>query len=260
MTKNPNIQYRDSKQIPISKFSKPKACFEYLRFGSSGLSRASRFGFQVLFLGLFLALFIFSFVGAAGAAQKINVHQPKIDEKKKTITISWDAVDRIETYKVFKSDGTLYPGGDVKKATSYTLKNAEPNTTYIFKIRGYKAGSTNSAGDAQRDISFTTPSASGDGSEGTSSTGTPVTIGAPFPGEQSSTTLPEHVYRVYKWAAGIGSLLATLMIIFAGFKYATSSGNPDALQDAKDTIIGSLIGLSIIILSYLLLKTIGVKL
>lgn len=91
-------------------------------------------------------------------------------------------------------------------------------------------------------------------------TATQVKIGAPFPGEKSKVNLVEHITSVYNWAAGIGSSLATLIIILAGFKYATSSGNPEALQDAKESIVGALIGLAVIALTFLLLKTIGVSL
>uniref|UniRef100_A0A7V3JAL4 Fibronectin type-III domain-containing protein n=1 Tax=candidate division CPR3 bacterium TaxID=2268181 RepID=A0A7V3JAL4_UNCC3 len=264
MTKNPNIQYRDSKQIPIFKFSKPKVCFEHLRLGPSGLFRASRFEFQVLVLSLFLSLFIFSYTGAARAVQKINVHQPKIDEKKKTITISWDAVSGADFYKIYKSEGGIGTkgtdiSGQIKNQTTFSVTGSKAEGSSYYVVSAYKTGSSTpfAQGQTSMRVSLTAPSVPTDTSSG--STDTPVPIGAPFPNEQSSTTLPEHVNIIYKWAAGIGSLLATLMIIFAGFKYATSSGNPDALQDAKDTIIGSLVGLSIIILSYLLLQTIGVS-
>jgi|GEM_PF-2488160 len=86
-----------------------------------------------------------------------------------------------------------------------------------------------------------------------------VNIGAPFPGEPTNVTFEAHTFYIFKWAASIGSLLAMLMIIYAGIKYMSSGGNPQVLEDAKETIVGSLIGLGMIILAYFLLKTIGVN-
>lgn len=88
---------------------------------------------------------------------------------------------------------------------------------------------------------------------------TEIEIGAPFPGEKKTVGLVEHVKEIHKWASIIGSLLAIFMIIFAGSKYMMSAGNPEALTDAKETLIGALIGLSIIILSYILLVAVGAK-
>lgn len=84
-------------------------------------------------------------------------------------------------------------------------------------------------------------------------------ISAPFPGEPTNVTFENHTFYIFKWAASIGSLLAMLMIIYAGIKYMSSGGNPQILEDAKETIVGSLIGLGMIILAYFLLKTIGVN-
>jgi len=66
--------------------------------------------------------------------------------------------------------------------------------------------------------------------------------------------------EIYRWATAIGASLAVLMIIIAGFQYATSSGNAEALQKSKDIIVGALIGLGIILLSYFLFETMGVTL
>lgn len=51
--------------------------------------------------------------------------------------------------------------------------------------------------------------------------------------------------------------LAFLMILFGSFKVATSSGNPEALNEGKDIIFAALAGLIFIVFSVVLLKIIG---
>lgn len=84
-----------------------------------------------------------------------------------------------------------------------------------------------------------------------------IEIGAPFPGEPKNVTLIQHIGYVLGWAYTIGALLAVAMIIIGGFKYITSGGNPQVLQDAKDTVVGALIGLAFLLLIALLTKSLG---
>lgn len=47
----------------------------------------------------------------------------------------------------------------------------------------------------------------------------------------------------------IGSVGAVIMVIIGGFKYVTSSGDPQSTGSARNTIIYSLVGLVVIILA-----------
>ena len=51
---------------------------------------------------------------------------------------------------------------------------------------------------------------------------------------------------------GVAGLVATAFFVIGGFKYITSSGNPNNLEHAKKTIIYSAIGLAITIASFVL--------
>lgn len=51
--------------------------------------------------------------------------------------------------------------------------------------------------------------------------------------------------------------LAFLMILFGSFKVATSSGNPESLNEGKEIIFAALAGLLFIVFSVILLKIIG---
>ena len=52
-------------------------------------------------------------------------------------------------------------------------------------------------------------------------------------------------------------LLAFIMLLMSGFKYLTSGGDPKAIQSAKLGITFSILGLALIIGSWLILKLVG---
>jgi len=70
-------------------------------------------------------------------------------------------------------------------------------------------------------------------------------------------SLPEYVQYIFNFSFGLAGLLAFLMLIYAGFQYISSAGSPDKLKDAKKRMLGSFLGLLIVISSYALLLTIN---
>lgn len=77
------------------------------------------------------------------------------------------------------------------------------------------------------------------------------------PEEVGTTTVPryfEYLYYFLIWTSGI---LALLALIYAGFKYLTSIGNPDKLKDAKNGIFSAFLGLAIVLGSYVILQKIN---
>ena len=71
------------------------------------------------------------------------------------------------------------------------------------------------------------------------------------------TSVIAYVDKTYAWLAGIGGLLALIMLIYAGYRYMTSYGDPEKISDAKDIIEKSLIGLALLILAAVILNTIN---
>ncbi|MBU0707011.1 pilin [Patescibacteria group bacterium] len=63
-------------------------------------------------------------------------------------------------------------------------------------------------------------------------------------GDQYMTT-NELVIRMLKGFLGVLSLIALVMVIYGGFQYVTSAGNPEQIKKAKDTIIWALLGMAI---------------
>jgi len=64
----------------------------------------------------------------------------------------------------------------------------------------------------------------------------------------------------YYFIIGVAGLAAFVMLVWGGFQYLTSAGNPTAIGDAKDRIKSALLGLLIILISWLILQVINPEL
>lgn len=64
----------------------------------------------------------------------------------------------------------------------------------------------------------------------------------------------EYIGATYSFALKAGIGLTVLMIIYAGYRYMTSQGNPSAINEAKDIIIGSLSGFSLLLLVHMIIS------
>lgn len=71
------------------------------------------------------------------------------------------------------------------------------------------------------------------------------------------------------WAIGLAvadillrviALVAVGFVIYGGFQYMTSTGNPDATKSAKDTIVNGLIGVAIAVFAVTIVSFIGNRL
>jgi len=74
------------------------------------------------------------------------------------------------------------------------------------------------------------------------------------------TSLPEYVKYIFSFAIGIIGLLALGALIYGGIQYLTSAGSPEKLKRAKDQILAGILGLIILLSSYLILTTINPQL
>ncbi|MEK7072276.1 MAG: pilin, partial [Patescibacteria group bacterium] len=70
----------------------------------------------------------------------------------------------------------------------------------------------------------------------------------------------EYLQLWYSFVVGVVGILATVIIMWGGFKWLTSRGNAAAIGDAKDRIWSAVIGLVLVFLSYNLLWIINPKL
>lgn len=58
------------------------------------------------------------------------------------------------------------------------------------------------------------------------------------------------IKNIIKTGIGIVGVIAVGAIVYGGFKYVKSTGHPDKLKEAKDTIIYAGVGLVIVLAAY----------
>jgi|GEM_PF-6590525 len=77
-----------------------------------------------------------------------------------------------------------------------------------------------------------------------------ATVFIPIPtptGNQTQFNFSSYVTALSTFAVYLGGILATLMIIYAGFIYLTSSGDTSKLNSAKEILLGSILGFIMLI-------------
>lgn len=62
--------------------------------------------------------------------------------------------------------------------------------------------------------------------------------------------------RVISIAVSLVSLVLFIMLVIGGFKYLTSGGDPKATESARNTMTYAIIGLVVIVASYLIIRAI----
>ncbi len=66
-----------------------------------------------------------------------------------------------------------------------------------------------------------------------------------------------YIAGVYRYFASIAGIMATIMMMYGGLKYVVSFGSADKMAQAKDTIVSALIGLVLVLSSFLILFVIN---
>jgi hypothetical protein len=61
-------------------------------------------------------------------------------------------------------------------------------------------------------------------------------------------------HLIINWALAIAFIAAVIMLIYGGFRYITSAGNTETATLGKTAIINALIGIVIIVLSYIIVQ------
>lgn len=65
------------------------------------------------------------------------------------------------------------------------------------------------------------------------------------------------VQQIYVLALGLGSIVALLMIVLAGYRYMTAAGNAQQVENAKEAFASAFIGLIVIFVAFILLYLIN---
>ena len=85
----------------------------------------------------------------------------------------------------------------------------------------------------------------------------PTTSTGVTPPQSIQTYLPRYIRYLYHFSIITGGLIAFLAVIYGGFKFLTSAGNPSATKDARDQILAGFLGLIIILGSFIILNEIN---
>lgn|GEM_PF-1951023 len=76
----------------------------------------------------------------------------------------------------------------------------------------------------------------------------------------TKTFLPEYIRYLFNFAIVLAGLVAFVSLVYGGTRYLVSAGSPVAISDAKSQITAGILGLLLILGSYLLLTTINPQL
>ncbi len=66
-----------------------------------------------------------------------------------------------------------------------------------------------------------------------------------------------YIVAIYRWLLGATAILAVLMIMVAGFSWMTSGGNTGLIESAKKRMSDALIGLLLLISTFIILQTLN---
>ncbi|MBP7671036.1 hypothetical protein KA119_01960 [Candidatus Gracilibacteria bacterium] len=79
----------------------------------------------------------------------------------------------------------------------------------------------------------------------------PESVSAATGGEGSLRTL---ILRVVNYGLGFLGVIAVIMIIYAGVLYTTAAGNDDNIGKAKNIIMYAVVGILIVLLSFVIVQ------
>lgn len=81
-------------------------------------------------------------------------------------------------------------------------------------------------------------------------------IEVPLLGLPANPTLPQYIAFFFKLAIALGGVLAVLSLGVSGLKYISSAGNPEAVSDAKKMATSAIVGLILLLSSFIIIVTI----
>ena len=81
--------------------------------------------------------------------------------------------------------------------------------------------------------------------------------GIPSSGLPVGQELPSYINYLFIFSLGLVTILALTQMIIGGITYILAAGNAAKVEDAKDMILQALLGVGILLISYLLLRTIN---
>lgn len=244
---------------------------------------------------LFLILAIFGLLSAAASALAINskTHLSLAFDPTASVTSASPSINSTITPQgvltnqqtVFSTTTPIANGfvelWDVTASKSITTATTNGNGKYqaVLKITCNKnfnmearfAGTSNYLPEISYQVTVTptggSPCASGQDPYQVVSTAPPTATGSSsssgdyvplvqIPGVDTGNFL-NYLRDIYNFLISIVGILAMAALVYGGFRYLTSVGNPAAVEDAKDIINSAVIGLVLALSSWLILNEIN---
>lgn len=81
----------------------------------------------------------------------------------------------------------------------------------------------------------------------------PETRNTGLPAETKASDL---LFRIINVLLAIAGLVAVIFLVIGGFRYITAGGNEETAEGAKKTILNAIIGIVVIILSFVIVRVI----
>lgn len=81
-----------------------------------------------------------------------------------------------------------------------------------------------------------------------------------IPGAGKIENINQYIKALYLFGLAIVGIIAMLFIIIGGIRYMTAAGNETAISDAKSQITAAILGLVLVLTSWLILNTINPEL
>ncbi|HTL39343.1 MAG TPA: pilin [Methylomirabilota bacterium] len=76
-------------------------------------------------------------------------------------------------------------------------------------------------------------------------------------GLPNDTSVSAFIIKIINIALAVAGLIAVLFLIIGGFRYITSAGNEETAEQAKKIITNAIIGIVVIILSFVIVRVIS---
>lgn len=141
-------------------------------------------------------------------------------------------------------------GSDPTSASTLYSAPFPLTATTVVKAKAFKAGLTDSP--------ITTATFTIGGTPPPPPAGTPALSPTGFIAEcQSGGSIGACIKGIYLLSIGLAALIALLMIVLAGYRYMTASGNAQQVENAKESFTAAVIGLIVIFIAFILLDLIN---
>ncbi len=128
------------------------------------------------------------------------------------------------------------------RTRTFHLVDQKPEDGFVQNVETIQAcGTTKDVSGKKEPMGFCLP---------VGSTETKIGIG----GKRKFSDIADFIRYSYRYAIMVAGLVSVLMIIVAGFQWATSGGNSASIQNARKRIEGALMGLTVAVLSYSILN------